>query len=260
MIDKTLLSNIPAQAHLCFQVIDLMSQIQRHRGSILSLLGGSESFGEQVSQLQQSINQQIGQLREPLTQDHSLAWQQLGAEWLVIESPWQPEQALHVFELHNYLIDQLMTLVAELANTSQLMTASSSESTQFSRFIFQEMLQTIEFLGRIRALACYTTALGEQSNDLKLRLGYLNKRGYESCAGLYQQLLTMPGSRFKTLKTFANDTHSKKYSTAFLHKVATELLNGENPDLDVQDMYHVGTLAIDASTTVLKEGITLLSR
>lgn len=267
------------------QLIQMIKAVQRHRGMSMGLLGGNNHFLGDFPKLQDqlAIRLQLFMAFTAKTQGLLSARDEdnLRSSWLTISHDWQQDSVIDNYELHCHLIEHLLTLVATLAKQLEqpmsAIMASDSEHTRISasgtvypnrfkqlevlHFATRLMPSVAEQIGRIRALATYTAALGHCDPDCTSKLRYVIQ-----CTKVNNEKLRHQAKRMETILDKSSPLLSslKSYEiklTFLLDMVEQEVLTESGTtSADSNRLFEIATNIIDMYLTIVDEGIALLER
>lgn len=267
------------------QLIQMIKAVQRHRGMSMGLLGGNNHFLDDFPKLQQQLTTRLrlfmaftGKTQGLLsTRDQD----NLRSAWLTISHDWQEDSVIDNYELHCHLIEHLLTLVATLAKQleqpmsavmaadGELTRVHATGSVYPNRFKQLEVLHfstrlmpaVAEQIGRIRALATYTAALGQCDPDYTSKLRYVIQ-----CTKVNNEKLRHQAKRMETIldKNSPLLSSLKSYEiklTFLLDMVEQDVLTESGiTSADSNRLFEIATNIIDMYLTIVDEGIALLER
>ncbi len=170
---------------------NLMTLLQRHRGSSYGALKGDTELGQALPRLEQQIHTEIELLEHlqpsPAIQEHWLAftdhWQRLHRNNLQLEA----EQNL---TQHNQLIAVVLNLLEDVAETSELMRLQAAGDGR----LWRDLPRTAELIGQARVLGSGILASCSQDSVHKIRMRFVLTRLQEFLQqqpGRYPQLQTL---------------------------------------------------------------------
>lgn len=266
------------------QLIQMIKAVQRHRGMSMGLLGGNAMFREEFLKLQQQLAQRLlmfiafaertPSLLSPRDQEN------LQSSWKTISNDYQQDSVIDNYELHCHLIEQLLGLLAGLAKQLEqpiaAIIASNNEPTIVSatgaiypnrfkqlevlHFTTRLMPSVAEQIGRIRALATYTAALGYCDTDYASKLRYVIQ-----CTKVNNEKLRHQAKRMESIldrdSPLLNQLKSYEIKLTFLLKMVEEDVLVEGKVLaDSNRLFELATDIIDLYLHVVDEGAALLEK
>ncbi|RYY74855.1 MAG: hypothetical protein EOO52_11045 [Gammaproteobacteria bacterium] len=270
--------------NLIKQLIHITKAVQRHRGMSMGLLGGNALFREDFTRLQRQIAERLNLFISFAARGHQLVPQRdqenLQSAWLTISHDWQEDSVIDNYELHCHLIEQLLALFAALAKQLEqpiaALLASGDEPTQVyattaiypNRFKQLEVLHfstrlmpaVAEQIGRIRALATYTAALGYCDADYASKLRYVIQCTRVNNEKLRHQAKRMEGILEKD-SPLLNQLKSYEIKLTFLlNMVEHDVLKDEKLTADSNRLFDLATDIIDMYLNSVDEGTALIER
>ena len=270
--------------NLIKQLIHLVKAVQRHRGMSMGLLGGNALFREEFTRLQRQISERLQLFAAFAARVQQLVpvreQENLQSAWVTISHDWQEDSVIDNYELHCHLIEQLLTLLALLAKQLEqpmaAVLASANEPTQIyatsavypNRFKQLEVLHfstrlmpsVAEQIGRIRALATYTAALGYCDIDYASKLRYVIQCTRVNNEKLRHQAKRMEGILEKDSPLLSQLKSYEIKLTFLLNMVEQDVLKEGKINADSNRLFELATDIIDMYLNSVDEGIILIER
>ena len=266
------------------QLNHMIKAVQRHRGMSMGLLGGNALFREEFTKLQRQIAERLQLFSSFASRTHQLLpardQENLHSAWLTISHDWQEDSVIDNYELHCHLIEQLLALLAftakQLEQPIAAILASNNEPTQIyatntvypNRFKQLEVLHfstrlmpsVAEQIGRIRALATYTAALGFCDPDYASKLRYVIQ-----CTRVNNEKLRHQAKRMETIlekdSPLLNQLKSYEIKLTFLlNMVEQDILKEGKITADSNRLFELATDIIDMYLNCVDEGTALIER
>jgi hypothetical protein len=262
----------------------MVKAVQRHRGMSMGLLGGNALFREEFTKLQRQISERLNLFVGFAGRGHQLVpireQENIQSAWLTISHDWQEDSVIDNYELHCHLIEHLLALLVLLAKQLEqpiaAILASANEPTQIyatsavypNRFKQLEVLHfstrlmpsVAEQIGRIRALATYTSALGYCDADYASKLRYVIQCTRVNNEKLRHQAKRMEGILEKD-SPLINQLKSYEIKLTFLlNMVEQDVLKEGKINADSNRLFELSTDIIDMYLTSVDEGTTLIER
>jgi len=270
--------------NLVKQLSHITKAVQRHRGMSMGLLGGNALFREEFTRLQRQIAERLNLFIAFAARGNQLVPQRdqgnLQSAWLTISHDWQEDSVIDNYELHCHLIEQLLGLLATLAKQLEqpiaALLANANEPTQIyatttiypNRFKQLEVLHfstrlmpaVAEQIGRIRALATYTAALGYCDADYASKLRYVIQCTRVNNEKLRHQAKRMEGILEKD-SPLLNQLKSYEIKLTFLlNMVEQDVLKEGKLAADSNRLFELATDIIDMYLHSVDEGTALIER
>jgi len=270
--------------NLIKQLIHLVKAVQRHRGMSMGLLGGNALFREEFTRLQRQISERLHLFASFAARVQHLVpvreQENLQSAWVTISHDWQEDSVIDNYELHCHLIEQLLALLALLAKQLEqpmaAVLASANEPTQIyatsavypNRFKQLEVLHfstrlmpsVAEQIGRIRALATYTAALGYCDIDYASKLRYVIQCTRVNNEKLRHQAKRMEGILEKDSPLLSQLKSYEIKLTFLLNMVEQDVLKEGKINADSNRLFELATDIIDMYLNSVDEGIILIER
>ena len=264
------------------QLIHMIKAVQRHRGMSMGLLGGNLHFREELLCLQGELERRLELFISFAIRTKGLLsirdQENLQSAWLTISHDWQEDSVIDNYELHCHLIEQLLTLLATLARqfeqpmatliniTTEPTIVNATNASYPNRFKQLEVLHfstklmpsVAEQIGRIRALATYTAALGYCDANHASKLRYVIQ-----CTKINNEKLRNQAKRMESIleKDSPLIIHLKSYEiklTFLLEMVHQDILTDEKITADSNRLFDIATDVIDMYLHIVDIGISLL--
>jgi len=270
--------------HLIKQLNHMIKSVQRHRGMSMGLLGGNTLFREEFTRLQCQIAERLQLFSAFASRTNDLLplreQENVHSAWLTISQDWQEDSVIDNYELHCHLIEQLLALLASLAKQLEqpiaAILATNNEPTQIyatntiypNRFKQLEVLHfstrlmpaVAEQIGRIRALATYTAALGYCDAAYASKLRYVIQ-----CTRVNNEKLRHQAKRMENIldkdSPLINQLKSYEIKLTFLlNMIEQDILKEGKLNADSSRLYELSTDIIDMYLNSVDEGTILIER
>ena len=265
------------------QLIHMIKAVQRHRGMSMGMLGGNQSFKEELANLQIRQGRRLQLLRAFAARAGNLLSERdqenLASAWATISHDWQQDSVIDNYELHCHLIEQLLSMVATLGKhleqpTSSLVAEmSEARAVQADRAPFPNRYKHLEVLhfatrlmpavaeqlGRIRALATYAAAMGQLDKDYATKLRYVIQ-----CTRVNNEKLRHQSKRLEGLLddelSLLGQLKSYEIKLEFLlGMIESEVLAVNSISADRSRFFKLATDIIDVYLQVVEDGVDLLA-
>ncbi|MDG3087504.1 nitrate- and nitrite sensing domain-containing protein [Vibrio hannami] len=153
----------------------LLTLLQQHRGLVNGYLCGDKSLYSQIQVLQKEISSVSNTLFA------NEKWSKGVAEWKSIEKDFkslsvnyeklEPSQS---FQKHCAVITHLLDLIDDCGEHYSLYDLKDTENRSV-RYLWRELLVTIEYIGQARAIGTGVAASGECNSVDRIKLNYLQQ-------------------------------------------------------------------------------------
>jgi len=160
---------------LCYQILELITQIQQHRGATLAILAGDVFFETRLTNIKPQVLkslQEVQALRTHFISD--ITWESLCAEWFTVNYHWRQDNAFHNFELHTHLIQQLLKLLREFYQSPNFQNLEQRHE-QLAQLTLQELPELMETTAQIRGIGTHCLASKASDKLFSDRLGFLSR-------------------------------------------------------------------------------------
>lgn len=266
------------------QLIQMIKSVQRHRGMTMGLLGGNMVFRDDLLKLQSQLALRLDLFIAFAAKTSNVMSERdqenLQSAWLTISHDWQQDSVIDNYELHCHLIEQLLvfltTLAKQLEQPLAALVANNNEPTLINsngvvypnRFKQLEVLHfstrlmpsVAEQIGRIRALATYTSALGYCDADYASKLRYVIQSTRVNNEKLRHQAKRMEGILEKDSPLLGQLKSYEIKLTFLLSMVEQDILKDGKVTADSNRLFEIATDIIDLYLHVVDQGVALLER
>ncbi|OMH32139.1 methyl-accepting chemotaxis protein [Motiliproteus sp. MSK22-1] len=229
----------------------MQQHMAEHRGRYAALLSGDTSQSDQLSSLQNLIQDQvvkIDRLDEEYGPQIGLVneWQTLKNQWLALNERLPGLDAEDNFSQHSQLIGKLFDFVIHISEKSGMVVDPNLETSHFISITVNKLLPLANNIGILRgagANAAQSGSISKQDQDKLLRRSYAASRELHDIKNLFNSLFAeAPSLKAK----FGGASESLVKNTEhFLKTVDEELLKPEVILLDSSTYFSQGTAIID---------------
>ncbi|GAB1258421.1 hypothetical protein NBRC116494_29230 [Aurantivibrio plasticivorans] len=262
------------------QLTQMVTAVQLHRGMSMSLLAGSEYFGEEIEQLQSQLRHQLTALEVFVEETGELLSDRdkecLHQAWRTITHDWRDDDVLDNFELHSHFVEELLNMISRLSDelklplSDQLISEQEHESTvtyphsfkqlELLNFVAQQLPKVIEQLAKIRGLSSHAASIGRVEYQLDRKLRYLIESvriQNEKLRHQSSRLETIINEEYRSL----SDVKLFEIKLIFLFgRLEDELLGGQGADVDGPQLFKLCTEVINIYSKIADEGWQLVRR
>ena len=261
-----------AQLDLMVTILNLSRFIQRHRGAALALLGGDNSFRNQVGALQKQTSAQFDYLQclnnsadKPMADSE---YEQLTLGWLTIIKDWENDDLNHSFEFHSHLLELIIRIARQLSeqvlatpagveNNDALRSRVDNSFTYPLHGLTQtcviDLYELVEYLARIRGLGTHMAVIGHTDKELGSKVSFwlqefrYRKERFDQNIQLIssQYLPCIPG-----LKSLPNLNMKLNY---FISLLGHEMTSERTFQVPSHKLFLMGTEIIDGHLAVMDQ-------
>jgi hypothetical protein len=225
----------------------LLQHIQMHRGMASIILNGDGSFNAKLKAKQGDINDELRVMADKTPAARDLF---VGAPLERIQSDWEMlrVQALQLtvsesFERHSALIQQVLHLIADVAERSQL-DVGGPVPHALSDMLWRRLPELAEDLGKARAIGSGVAAAGQVSGVDRIRLNFLVNRIRSGLKAMQAAISEDTGNRFGGE---AHQSASRVQTSVdrLLQMIESELIAAERPNLSAATYFSAATDALE---------------
>lgn len=225
----------------------LLQHIQMHRGMASIILNGDGSFNAKLKAKQGDINDELRAMADKTPAARDLF---LGAPLERIQSDWEMlrTQVLQLtvsesFERHSALIQQVLHLIADVAERSQL-DVGGPVPHALSDMLWRRLPELAEDIGKARAIGSGVAAAGLVSGVDRIRLRFLVNRIQSGLKVMQAAIGEDTGNRFGGE---AHQSASRVQTSVdrLLQMIESELIAAERPNLSATTYFSAATDALE---------------
>lgn len=232
----------------------LLEHLPQHRGSANALLNGDTSFQNKVVELQNSIQHDIDNINtslnshanNPALQDR---WAHIQSNWYSLRKTLNSLSPAASFEHHTSLIAELIYLIQDICDRSQL--SNNSKHKASATLCFHQLPNVIELCGQARGIGTGVAAQGHTTTATHIKLSFLQQHLHTSLEKINQHLQHKHHDIDSQLITqCCNKTQH------FLDTLDKKILTPDKIDLKASDFFDQGSAAIAANLTIIDSFIS----
>lgn len=241
---------------LCKTLIELLIEIQKHRGCTLAILSGDRFFETQLFSIQRDITEKL-KLLDSSQQTFLTAVEvrQILGEWVSIRRQWHKDSIQENFLLHSNLINELSKYIWLIVERSNQLHISKTQD-QLLGLSLRDGIQIMEVAAQARGLATHIAAGKNDNSVFTPRLTFLCRQLTElNHASLYayEQLESTYGDKIHNKRQVTEfDEHLKAFQEAL-----TENFIDSSKLMDTNVIYTLGSQVVSASHQILLAAIRL---
>lgn len=267
------------------QLNQLAKSVQRHRGMSMALLAGSTLFQGDFEILQHQVECRLTTLEIFAQQTRGLLndrdKENLHNAWVTIRADWQDDDVIDNFELHSHLIEQLQSMISNLATKVEkpVSTVIAEQAgidlgldrsdggypkifkqIELINFALRQVPNMVEQIARIRGLATYAAAKGECDFHHGRKLNYAISCAKNSNEKLRQQAQRLEGILQGVLPCI-NLVKTYELKLMFLmNTVEMDILSGATITANSQNLFKLATEIIDVYLKVVDDALLVMSQ
>src|SRR4030067_1731720 len=156
-------------------LMDIMPDIQKHRGTAAALLSGDDSFKDEYLAMQSHLESDI-QIVDVTDKAYGPAlkttenWQAVKAKWDELNKSGLSLSSEENFKSHTLLIEDMLSLISHIGETSNLRFDSELDSFYLIEAVVYKLPSLSEYLGQARAIGSGIAARKRINSDERMRL------------------------------------------------------------------------------------------
>ncbi|MBK1734656.1 methyl-accepting chemotaxis protein [Halorhodospira abdelmalekii] len=228
-----------------------IEHLQRHRGSMAAVLAGdrqAERLAQEARAATDRALQQLAAVDERLggrleTGDRL---QRIHREWSRLQGDLRNLSGAESFRRHTDLIDETLSLISHVADTSQITFDPYPDSYYQGDALVNRLLSLTEAMGQTRAIGSAAAAAGNLDGTQALRLAVLmNEMELHNDAltrGLEQAFDANPALRESLSNELGNTARGIEALSTLVH---TELLEADSITVDAESLFNAATATIE---------------
>ena len=238
-------------------VRQLIQHFPEHRGMTNAYLSGNKSFKAKVLAKRQQIANDIALIDEV---DQRLG-EQLGttSRWNDIKNTWQRLEneafngsAKQVFERHTQLIAEVLELVKQISDSSNLTLDPELGSFYIKEAIVTLLPQVVENLGQARGLSSGLAARQSVSQKESVKLTSLISTVQENVNGLKRGMLALGQVNVSLSNKIDSQVQQTiKGAESYLNFLGSKILNADSMSVQSDTVFAKGTDTIKANFQIL---------
>lgn len=254
-------------------ILHLSRLIQRHRGATLAMLGGDDSFAEQVENLQAQVKVQCEYLQYINSVGDQQALpdndgEQLHLGWKTIIQDWENDDIHQSFEFHSHLLESIARISRQLSESVLSPSTALSDRpalvksmeknyleplSQLNQTCVIELYDLVEYLARIRGLGTHMAAMGQSNPEWESRVSFwLQEFGYRK-QRFDQDIQLIPSSYqpcIPGLKTLKSLNMKLNY---FLNLLGHEMSSERSFQIPSHKLFLMGSEIIDGLLNIMDQ-------
>ncbi len=244
----------------------LLEHIPQHRGMTHAYLSGNTRFRDKILAKREHIDRLFAELSALDARLNSLLKttdriETLKRQWLDLKNRAFDMPANEAFNAHSQLIGELIALVRQAADASNLTRSQDLDTFYLMDAAINRLPALTDVMGQIRGLGSGIAASGELPSDKKVRLAVLMDQARRGSRELHHALeIALHQNASLEQRLQGLDSSVLNSMNEFFILVATELLEASTISVAADDIFDSGTQALtgafqlyDATLTALDE-------
>ncbi len=229
-----------------------LNGVQKHRGLSYTYLNGEASYEERMTREQQNIDLAIQAVNEADLKygtelETTEKWKALQGKWQSLQKEAFTLQAKKSFAIHTALVDDTLSFISHIADSSNLILDPELDSYYLMDGIVMKLPSVSEKIGQTRAIGTGVTARkafqdGEREQLIAL-LVHINSTYDAAISGLDVAIKENPaiGDQLK-----ASREKNDAAINSFMEKLQ-KIISSERPDTRPDEYFDAATKAIEAN-------------
>ena len=168
----------------------LLSHVQKHRGTSLAYLSGNFKLMGDIEKLQESVLRDFSAMSRIRSEvELSETWDSITQHWARLSTSFYKNDIENNLVQHNRLIQSVLFLIEETAVKHDLSHLQVDNAKAMS-FLWKELLSAIEVIGQTRAIGIVIATQGDGSNMSQHRLRLLRDNVAEATELVWSSIKT----------------------------------------------------------------------
>ena len=224
----------------------LISLIQQHRGLSSALINGDKSVEYKLLNQERNISSLIGKLNDTNIDGLNCRWASFLDHWQRLKRVYIKSDALNNFQQHTLLISNLLYLLEDEAESSQLSASMISELPTLG-FVWRELVMATENVGQTRAIGTGVATVGSCGQVDKIRLSFLEQHITQTSEKVLSKLACTSNEKNAHEQLLKNAYSKMK---ALSNVINNELLNAKKVKISQKDYFEIASDTIAALNAI----------
>lgn len=208
----------------------LLAHIQKHRGMCSGYLNGKTSLKPTIEQLQREVSRDLYDIANvDIKIEDNTRWKGIAQHWARLAGNYKTLHTDNCLAQHNYLIKNVLYLIDDLAQESDLLLLTNNKKKPLHRY-WRELLLSAEYIGQARAIGTGVSAAAYCDSVSRIRLGHLCEKIELNTKRLWRDM--------------GSSEHQMSSVATLLECINNELMQ-EHPTIEPGDFFAIATSAID---------------
>lgn len=228
-----------------FELMNLISHIQKHRGLNAAWIGGDKKVQAQLTALKSQVSQDTKKISvDSVSEDE---------RWLAFCDHWRRLLKLNdeltisnSFEQHTKMIRNLIYLIEDVAESTYL-TSDHIPDLPHIGFIWRELPAAIETIGQSRAIGTGVAAKSFCSSVNKIQLSFLSESMTNITDKIFKQLSYLPHEKEQHEKLVITTTEKMNELNEI---IADKLINAALISVDSIEYFEIATSTMQQASDI----------
>lgn len=252
------------------QLNRLIKTVQRHRGISMALLAGSLEYREELVTLQTQLERRLATLEAFASVNRLLSDNDklnLAHAWVTIRNDWEDDNLNDNFELHSHLIQQLLTMIQDLAMMLKMPFSEQRSAKALEQdgkmgvlldFVCSTLPVLIEDIARIRGATSYVVAVGGNHGLDESKIRFWMASAKEKCAAVGEQVADLElldqGASFKQMSM----KHTELTLLKLLDVVDSVAFQGHASHAGSKNIFNLATEVMQRYWAIVNLGLNII--
>jgi len=241
----------------------ILEHLPQHRGMANAFLNGDKGFLEKMTEIQQILEQDVKKIdhynaQHTVHNDLRERWQTIKNGWNTLKNRIQSLSASESFELHSALIGEVLYLISDTADRTNLSNHPDLRVRQIIQITFNLLPPIIENIGQARGIGSGAAARGTLLTAIRIKLEFLHQRLIATASNAYTTIERCIQDSSSQIDR-DNIARSQHQTEQFLGTMANRVL-GEKITISASDFFSEGSSAFNSNLTLLGSITTTLDQ
>jgi len=247
-------------------LMNFLYDVQQHRSMESAYLNGDKSFESKINESQLKIDSEIEKINEINQKFGNILkaenrWTSIENKWNALKSDMSQMGDKESFTQHTALINDLLTLISYISDTSNLTLDPDVDSYYMMDAVIWKIPSLIENMGQARAIA--TGIIAQKTINFQEKVELIN------LAGQINTNLNSINTDIKKVyeankeAQFELDNYIQKSNNdtnLYVEKLKNNIINSSSINIQSADFFNTATKAIDANFEFYNKGSIILDK
>lgn len=227
----------------------ILVNIQKQRGLSLRFINGEQSLDKDIKLQMSNIDRDISSIEHAHSDilDNDDRWSAIRQQWADLKQQVMTLETEKSYIKHCMLIEELIFMIGDVADRGQN-EAKTIVNDDESKVIWVNIPQTLEALGKTRAIGSGVASAGSCSQANKIKLRYLSDEINKNYQQISQQLVNL--SKENALQSPQQITQKVD---DLLSSVSQHLILPETPDVSAESFFKQATNTMDSLSSLFDQ-------